>query len=284
MATTEPTPERESATALCQEAIEINALGHDAVAAEHTLAIATTTCADYDAKHEHLRKLDAKIVIRYIIYFIALAAIYCIDLALFSMSTEYWVMLETDNPLIIGVAKFVAPLCFLVAEVFLSLLIVEAREHPSSVTRTNPGRVGWTALGVLIALVMPLVAAYTAMTVRATADDSAPFLMVLVLGTISFCCHVLVLFGGKLAHDAKTYLLYVVRRRQYHAAMAHATSVFRERLKRLEARFIPYVHHLQWHNSAYTPMSAGPFDAEIIDLLRRHFPNLGVAPGNTHDH
>ena len=109
----------------------------------------------------------------------------------------------------------------------------------------------WAALGCVMALVMPLTAVYTAMSVQVVADDSAPLIMLAILAIISFAAHVLVLFGGKLAHDAKTYYLFNTKHTRLSNQLAADHRLVRKRLKKLQLLFIPYVHHWKKHNSTY---------------------------------
>ncbi|HEX8253386.1 MAG TPA: hypothetical protein VF846_09580 [Thermoanaerobaculia bacterium] len=132
----------------------------------------------------------------------------------------------------------------------------------------------WAALGCVMALVMPLTAVYTATSVQVVADDSAPIIMLAILAIISFAAHVLVLFGGKLAHDAKTYYLFNTKHTRLSNQLAADHRLVRKRLKKLQLLFIPYVHHWKKHNSTYAYVEAGPFDNEVAELLRRHFPYL----------
>jgi hypothetical protein len=273
------TPEHHSEQALVAQTNAINTDGrttHDAILDADRKAEERKA---YDKKHADLLALPASEIVKYYIYFIALAAVYFLDLALFGPTSEYWVMLATQNPLVVSLAKFIAPLCFLAAEVLISLKIVESNEHTSGFEKHTAGGIGWIALGFLVALVMPLVAGYTAMTVQASGDESTPILMVAILGVISFACHILVLFGGRLAHDAKTYLLFVCRRGQKTAAEDSARRTVQRSLKRLEARFIPYAHHLRRHNAAHNPVPAGPFDSEVVEILRRQFPQFSSGSG-----
>lgn len=132
----------------------------------------------------------------------------------------------------------------------------------------------WASLGSLMAFVMPLTAVYTAMSVQIVADDSAPIVMLVILAIISFAAHVLILFGGKLAHEAKTYYLFTTKHTRLSNQLAADHRLVRQRLKRLQLLFIPYVHHWRKHNCTYDYIEAGPFDNEVAELLRRHFPYL----------
>ena len=132
----------------------------------------------------------------------------------------------------------------------------------------------WAALGCVMALVMPLTAVYTAMSVQVVADDSAPLIMLAILAIISFAAHVLILFGGKLAHEAKTYYAFNTKHTRLSNQLAADHRLVRKRLKKLQLLFIPYVHHWKKHNSTYDYVEAGPFDNDVAELLRRHFPYL----------
>lgn len=141
----------------------------------------------------------------------------------------------------------------------------------------------WIALGVLVALVMPLTAVVTAASVQVVADDSVPFLMLIVLAIISFAAHVLVLFGGRLAHASKTYCYFATKRSALVNQLEANYRLVRRRLKKLEQIFIPYVHHWRKHNAHYTYVEAGPFDNEVAELLRRHFPYLNKNNDGPHN-
>jgi len=142
---------------------------------------------------------------------------------------------------------------------------------------------GWVALGVVMALVMPLSAVVTAMSVQVVAEDSVPILMLVILAIISFAAHCLILFGGKLAHASKTYYYFTTKHTRLSQELAANHRLVRKRLKKLEAIFIPYVHHWKKHNQTYAYVEAGPFDNDVADLLYRHFPYLNKKNRKTDD-
>ncbi len=142
---------------------------------------------------------------------------------------------------------------------------------------------GWVALGMVMALVMPLTAVVTAMSVQVVADDSVPLLMLVILAIISFAAHCLILFGGKLAHASKTYYYFTTKHTRLSQELAANHQLVRRRLKKLEAIFIPYVHHWKRHNQTYAYIEAGPFDNDVAELLYRHFPYLNKSSRKTDD-
>ncbi|HKO57780.1 MAG TPA: hypothetical protein VJ276_18070 [Thermoanaerobaculia bacterium] len=142
---------------------------------------------------------------------------------------------------------------------------------------------GWVALGIVMALVMPLTAVVTAMSVQVVAEDSVPLLMLVILAIISFAAHCLILFGGKLAHASKTYYYFTTKHTRLSQELAANCALVRKRLKKLEAIFIPYVHHWKKHNQTYAYIEAGPFDNDVAELLYRHFPYLNQRRKSTDD-
>jgi hypothetical protein len=132
----------------------------------------------------------------------------------------------------------------------------------------------WVALGALIALVMPLAAVIAAFSIQVVADDSVPMLMLIILAIISFAAHVLILFGGTRAQASKTYYYFATKHSRLSGELAANHRLVRKRLKKIEAIFIPYVHHWRKHNNTYEYIEAGPFDAQVAALLHRHFPYL----------
>lgn len=149
--------------------------------------------------------------------------------------------------------------------------------------KRNGAYFGWVALGVVMALVMPLTAVVTALSVQVVADDSVPLLMLVILAIISFAAHCLILFGGKLAHESKTYYYFTTKHTRLSQELAADHRLVRQRLKKLEAIFIPYVHHWKKHNQTYQYVEAGPFDNQVADLLHRHFPYLDKRNRQTDD-
>lgn len=121
------TPEHHSERALIAEANDINGLGRATDDAMRDAARKAEDRAAYDKKHADLLALPASVIVKYYIYFIALTAVYFLDLALFGPTSEYWVMLATQAPMVVAFAKFIAPLCFLAAEVLISLKIERVR-------------------------------------------------------------------------------------------------------------------------------------------------------------
>jgi hypothetical protein len=269
--------EEQSRQALIGQAKKINWAGHDVLEAEKRVAARAAAVAEHEARHPDLTQLHSSVIIKYVIVGIALVCIYLLDLLLFGGTAEYLATLITGNPILVILAKFGVPLFFLVVEVLISIKIIDAREEVQAYgwSTNRMALILWIALGVLVALVMPLTAVGTAIAVQTVADDSVPLVMLVILAIISFACHVLILFGGKLAHAAKTYGYFAAKHTKKTGERDVAQGELQHRVKKLENLFIPYVHHWRKHNATYSYVEAGPFDNDVAELLRRLFPYIG---------
>lgn len=271
------THEEQSRQALIRQTKKINKLGLAVLEVMRRLAALVAVLADHIRRNPALLNLDSNTIVKYLLFLFALVCVYAIDLLLFGATAEYVASLITGTPLLILIAKYGTPLFFLGVEVVISVMIMEASEESSGYGWGGGAGIAvylWIALGVVVALVMPLTAVFTAMAVQALADDSMPLLMLIVLAIISFACHVLILFGGKLAHASKTYLHFIAVRAIKSAAVEAAEHEKAKKVKKLEDAFIPYVHHWKKHNQTYSYVEAGPFDNDVAELLRKLFPYL----------
>jgi hypothetical protein len=213
--------------------------------------------------------------IEYLTFAFGLLCIYGIDVLLFGTSAQYVASLVGgEGDLWTAVAKYVVPACFLGIEVLIALKIAKAQDDERFGFGSSIARKFWIAIGVLVALVMPLAATATAQSVGVVAESNVPVLMIAVLAIISFAAHVLVLFAGRLAQEAKAYVVFTLID-TYHARRAQrAIDLAKGRLSALNSLFIAYVHAWRAHNGQYAALPSGPFDQEVVELLRRQFPHV----------
>jgi hypothetical protein len=171
-------------------------------------------------------------------------------------------------------AKFVVPAFFLGIEVLIALRIATARRAEEAGFGSRIATRAWIALGVLVALVMPLSAAAVAHSVGIVTGDDQSVGMVIVLAIISFAAHVLVLFAGRFAQEAKTFTAYAVLGGRHNRRADKAKAKSAKLLAAFNALFINYVHAWRVHNLRYEHLSSGPFDDEVVTLLKRQFPQV----------
>jgi hypothetical protein len=264
-----------SRRSLVGQAIGINHMARRYFRAEVAARIAAAAKDAYEAAHGAVGKVPLIKIVEYFIYAAGLVCVYGIDILLFGTSAQYVAsLLGGEGSLWASAAKYAVPAFFLGLEVLISIKIERARQEERFEFGSTWARRAWIALGVLVALVMPLAARATAESVGVVAENQVPVLMVAVLGIVSFAAHILVLFGGRVALEAKTYLAYTAGR-QFHKTR----TKIKERkaamtLAEVNAAFISYVHAWRAHNGRHDPEPSGPFDKDVVEFLRRQFPHV----------
>jgi hypothetical protein len=266
-----------SRQSLVTQAVRINATArryfkHDAAA----VRLAAERDA-YEKTHGEVARLTLLERVEYVTYAIGLFCIYGVDVFLFGASAQFVSgFVGSDDDFFTSLAKYATPACFLGIEVMISLQIAKSGLAERFGFGSSAARKGWIAIGILAALVMPLAATAAARAAGVVADDSAPILMIVVLAVISFAAHVLVLFAGRLAQEAKTYITYAVCYGVKKGRAQRAIDRAQADIGGLNSLFIGYVHAWRTHNGRYGALPSGPFDREVVELLRRQFPHVAT--------
>lgn len=260
---------------LVTKAVAINDMGHAYFRAMVLAERAATKLKEFCETHGTVGRVTLTKVVEYVTFLAGLCCIYGVDVLLFGASAAYVAsLLGGESSLWAGIGKFVVPACFLGIEVLIALQIEKSRHDARFAFGSDAARKGWIALGILVALVMPLAAAATAESASIVTEGEAPVMMIAVLGIISFTAHVLVLFGGRLAQESKTYLTYAVMRALHERRAASRASDTAQTLASLNSMFIAYVHAWRTHNAKFEAQPSGPFDKDVVELLRRQFPHV----------
>jgi hypothetical protein len=264
-----------SRNALVRQAVGVNARGRryfkDAADAERFIAERDV----YARTHAEVASLTLLERVEYVTFIVGLFCIYGIDLLLFGTSAQYIAgLLSGEGDGWASVGKYVVPACFLGVEVLIALKIARSQYEEQFGFGGSAARVFWIAIGALVALVMPLAATATARSVGVVADNNVPVLMIVVLAIISFAAHVLVLFAGRMAQEAKTYVTFAMVYASKRNRAQRAVDAAKADIAVLNSLFISYAHTWRAHNARYTLMPSGPFDREVVELLKRQFPNV----------
>jgi hypothetical protein len=237
---------------------------------------------DFRQTHGSVGNITLAKVAEHLSFAVALFAIYILDVVLFGGPSQYMAaLLSGDGESLIGepLAKYGFPACFIAIEVFIALQIERARQEERFAFGSSAARRAWFALGVVVALVMPLAAKAVAESAGVVDQTSVSVPMIAVMAIISFAAHVLILFGGRRAQEAKEYLLFTFARWLHEKRESATDTRAKMTLANFNSMFIGYVHAWRQHNSHYAHVPSGPFDAEIVELLKRQFPQ--VASGAT---
>ncbi len=136
---------------------------------------------------------------------------------------------------------------------------------------------GWTTVGVALALVVPLAAVATTLAVQPSVSDpeaaASLRMQTAALAILAFAGHLLVLFGGRHAHDAKAFAAFKLRQLWLRAK----ADLYERRARMLAeaavAAFKTYYHEHQSHNAVFpgARLEFGPFDALTRELINESF-------------
>ncbi len=267
-----------SRQSLVTKAVAINDTGRAYLRRSVLAERAAAKLKNFYETHGTVGRVTLMKIVEYVTFVVGLCCIYVIDVLLFGASAAYVAsLLGSESDLWASIAKFVVPACFLGIEVLIALQIEKSRHDARFAFGSGAARKGWIALGILVALVMPLAAAATAESASVVAENEAPLMMIAVLGIISFTAHVLVLFGGRLAQESKTYVTYAVMRAFHERRAAARANDAAQTLSSLNSSFITYVHAWRTHNAHFEAQPSGPFDKDVVELLRRQFPHVASA-------
>lgn len=264
-----------SRQSLVKDAVAINRTGRRYLKDKSDEARLVAVRDGHRETHAEVGKVNFLQRIEYFTFAVGLVCIYIIDVLLFGTSAQYVAgLMGGEDDLWATFAKYVVPAAFLGVEVLIALKIAKAQDDERFAFGTSAARKGWIAIGVLVALVMPLTATATAQSLGVVAENNVPVLMIAVLAIVSFAAHVLVLFAGRLAQEAKAYIAFTLIDSFHSRCAQHAIDRAKADLSALNSLFIAYVHAWRTHNAQYAALHSGPFDQEVVDLLRQQFPHL----------
>lgn len=269
------THEELSRQSLVTHAVAINDAARAHFRASVGAEAATAGRRAFEEAHRPVGRVTLMKAVENATFAFGLCCIYVVDVLLFGASAEFVAsLLGSASALWATLAKFVVPASFLGIEVLIALQIERSRHDARFAFGSTVARRGWIALGVLVALVMPLAAKATAESAGVVTESDTPAMMLGVLGLISFSAHVLVLFGGRLAQEAKTYFVFAALNAYHRQRATSKAQEAASTLASLNALFIAYVHAWRAHNAHFAMQPSGPFDQEVIALLRRQFPHV----------
>lgn len=275
------TPEQEvlSNRSLIARASHINTLGRKSVFAEAMLTKRTEAQQRFLQGQQAITALPFERKVEFITYLVGMVCIYGIDVLLFGPAAEYVaVVLGAADSATGAFVKWLVPAFFLGIEVLISLQYESAKHAEQFAFGSRAARRGWLCLGIIVALVMPLAARATAEAAGVVASGRVSTFMIAVLAIVSFAAHILVLFGGRIAQEAKTYLLYLAVKAFHAHRVARAAHRLAKLTNELTREFIAYVHAWRLHQARHAYVPSGPFDSDVVELLVRLFPHAALRP------
>jgi hypothetical protein len=205
-----------------------------------------------------------------------LVAVWWVDFLLFSATAEYFAGRVFHNwRWLILPACLISPAVLLVIEIGIGLQRDLARDAAGFGSGVLVW--GWTAVGVLLALVVPLAAVATTIAAQPAVSDSeavaALRMQTAALAILAFAGHMLILFGGRHAHEAKAFVAFKLRQWSLETKVRRYEQRAQTLAEATVSAFEDYYHQREIHNVAFAeaPIDVGPFDAVTRDLINERF-------------
>lgn len=208
----------------------------------------------------------------YLTVVLGMLAVYFLDVVLFAPVADFFVQQNFPEASWFAVAaRFMLPAAILFLEVLISV------QHGAAVRDRLEGLSGrqrevwWATACVVLSLVMPaaVVATYLAGEEEFTPWISGP--LVVALAGLSLLAHLSVLFGGRLAAEAKSYYVFRMREHSLSRRIKEAGRLEQRHGRAAADLFGDYYQTLDRHNQEFPgqPLQAGPFDLATRDAVNR---------------
>ena len=129
---------------------------------------------------------------------------------------------------------------------------------------------GWTVITAFCTLVMPMAVISTFLAGQK--EDFAAWVsipLIVTLAGLSLVCHVLMLFGGRLALESKSWGMFRLQMSGLQNRIRQANRAYTSHSQAAADRFAAYLQDLNAHNTAYAAarIEAGPFDRNTREVV-----------------
>jgi hypothetical protein len=252
---------------------------HRAVAWRGQRDVAAATRVALEESHPDFADMNARRTTGYMFLIAMLFAVCILDILVFGPTAEYLARVFLGgHPRLILAARFLIPAAFLLIELGIASKLYFASQGTDA-ARARGGATYWTwaCIALLFSFVTPALVISTQMAAY-PGDESERLAMifrwqVMALVIIAFVTHLLVIFGGQAAHEAKTYVTYRLRHRRASRQIASTDAAFEHEAQQATSAFGTYLRTLNEHNTAtpQSPVAPGPFDTVARELINERY-------------
>jgi hypothetical protein len=230
-------------------------------------------------RNSNLTEVPSHLETRHYIALLLLAAIYVIDFFLFGGVANSLARASFPNSGVwLYFIKLLTPAAFLIFELYLATLIYESRSAPRTGTAPRSGFSLWLLIGVVFSLAMPawIVASHpdTLKFLNGGSNQSALSLSRLIgVVIVAFAIHFVIIFSGRLAEEAKGFVLFQARVRRLNRQVQALDAEFGDAAQLVVNRFNRYYQDLHSYNQQNPGrvMPAAEFDAITRALVNELF-------------
>jgi hypothetical protein len=249
----------------------IESTAHKAIHLREKKQSAEKRRAEVQAAHPMLAQTDLSRSTIYTVLLVILVAVYQLDYLLFSPTMEFFSRMVLNSPFMIHLASAVGPAIVLMLEIGVGVQLYLARQKKAE-TGKRGSYIGWLAVGLFLACVMPLLAVATTLVSRPAVTDAgianALLFQTASLAILAFVGHALVLFGGKQALEAKVYLHYKIIIRILNLKIRGYEKKFRKLVEEVVDAYRVYREKGERHKGMYPDVVTEPdFDQQTRILI-----------------
>ncbi|MBS1790505.1 MAG: hypothetical protein JST85_22480 [Acidobacteria bacterium] len=268
--------------------VAIHRHAHRADERRHESTMSSRSLSQLDHSHPQFINLSATREVVFYFFAAGLLCVYLVDLLIFGGAAHALARSSfPNNPVMAALLKFVIPVAFLGVELYLATQLYAAKYGAGKEAATPRHRRFYRFLAVIFAIVMPIfVIANHASTRKALESGQLAAIsrvQVVALIIVAFVSHAIVIFGGRPAHESKSFILYDLRRRGWRRQIHRFNSEFE--LEALEAtnQFNQYYQQLQDFNQQRPNRMIPPaeFDALTRALINERFGREVIQVANT---
>lgn len=217
--------------------------------------------------------------IHFIILILGVFAVWGLDFFLLGGVEEYLCSLRDLPKSTEILAKILIPGFFILIEMLIAVHIHLTSEIRKKKCKREPFLFWfWISLGVIFPLSIAVLTAVLELLElteqKALGDSSVAFPSYLVIGLIILflACHFCMIFSGKFILEAKTYFVFIVRRKAFRKKIQNISTRIRQLRSTIRFSVVQYITQFNQNSQRYTlNTGAGPFSKNCINVVNSIF-------------
>src|SRR2546426_4088079 len=260
---------------IAQSAASVCAFAHEAGILRHRAAEIVAEINAVIERDAELLYAPARRVAAYALMCIAPFAVCFVDYILLGSVLEYFALRVYSDPAMVTVTRAIIPPAIVAIEMFIAAQRAYAQEQA---VEFGPSRSRWIWHIFPLLMIIPLPTLVVATNIAAApAARTGVFQTILVMEIVGLVClsvvmHGVILYGGKLASDARGYLFSKLRLRRTKRTLKRWHSRFEAVIRGLANAFSRHIRLVDDHNQQFgSHLAQGPFDLISQELLAEIF-------------
>jgi len=221
----------------------------------------------------------------YLFLVAGVTAVYFLDIMLFGPTAE---MLSEKAfygwPVMTWVARFLVPAAILLAEISIALQIFFARRDSETYYTASKAYWGWIFIGILFALVMPSLVVGTNLVQASFESQSIQTGLrwqLFGLVVLALVMHVPIIFGGRVAHEAKSFFSFKLKQRSLQRRVQQYNKEYGTEAQSFRSDFDSFYDLLNRHRQTFQDnYDQGPFDSRTRRFSREIYGYDVIQPAS----